>query len=151
MAIELEHAFDYHALLKAPVLIGAGPSGTRVFYEVVGGEVNGPQIRGRVLAGGGDWALIGDDGRARLDVRGQFETDDGAFVYMAYEGIIELNEAMQRATASGGETGFDDRYFRTAPGFETGDDRYRWLTHSLFVARGRAYPGGVAYQVFRVS
>jgi hypothetical protein len=148
--IDLEHVFDYHAQLKHPVLFGAGPLGTRVFYEVTGGEVTGPKVNGRILSGGGDWGLIGQDGRVRLDVRGQFETDDGAFVYMSYEGLIELNEGMQQAIATGGETDFGAQYFYIAPRFETGDERYRWLTQSLFIARGRAYPdGGVAYQVYR--
>jgi Protein of unknown function (DUF3237) len=118
---------------------------------VTGGAVTGPRLNGQVLSGGGDWALIGSDGRVRLDVRGQFETDDGAFVYMTYDGIIEFNEAMQQAMASGGETDFGDQYFRTTPRFETGDERYRWLTQSVFVARGRAYRSGVAYEVFRVT
>jgi hypothetical protein len=148
--IELEHAFDYHALLKPPVPIGEGPYGTRLFAEVTGGEVTGPHLSGQVLGGGGDWALIGDDGWVRLDVRGQLRTDDGAYVYTVYEGVMELNESMRRAVASGGETAFEDQYIRTTPRFETGDERYRWLTQSAFIARGRAYPGGIAYQVFRV-
>jgi uncharacterized protein DUF3237 len=147
--IELEPAFEYHALLKPPVFMGPGPYGTRMFAEVTGGEVRGPKLNGTLLSGGGDWALLGEDGWARLDVRGQIKTDDGGFVYTTYEGVIELNQAMQEAMASGGETAFDDQYFRTSPRFETGDERYRWLTQSLFIARGRAYPGGVAYQVFR--
>jgi hypothetical protein len=147
--IELEHVFDYHAELAAPVVVGAGPYGTRTFYEVTGGEVSGPRLRGTVLTGGGDWALVGEDGWARLDVRGQLRTDDGAFVYTTYEGVLELNEAMQRALVNGGETDFGDQYFRTTPRFETGDERYRWLNHSAFVARGRKYSDGVAYEVFR--
>lgn len=62
-----------------------------------------------------------------------------------------MNEAVATATATGGETGFDDHYFRTAPCFETGDERYAWVNRTLFVARGRIAPGGVAYEVFRVA
>jgi hypothetical protein len=147
--IELDHVCDYYALLEPPVPIGAGPYGTRMFAQVRGGEVSGPRLNGTVLSGGGDWALIGEDGFARLDVRGQIQTHDGAFIYTTYEGVIELNEPMREAIASGGETTFDDQYIRTTPRFETGDERYRWLTQSVFLARGRAYPGGIAYQVFR--
>jgi hypothetical protein len=121
-----------------------------MFLEGTGGEVRGPRLNGTVLSGGGDWALLGDDGWVRLDVRGQLRTDDGAIVYMSYTGVLELNERMQDAMASGRATEFDDQYFRTTPTFETGDDRYRWLTQSAFVARGRACAGGgVAYEVFR--
>jgi uncharacterized protein DUF3237 len=149
--MELEHVFDYNARLDPPQAVGPGPFGLRVFYPVSGGEVTGPRLNGELLGGGGDWALVGPDGWARLDVRGQIRTDDGALIYTTYQGVIELNEGMQQASASGGETGFEDQYFRTAPRFETGDERYGWLNQSVFVARGRASRDGVAYQVFRVT
>jgi hypothetical protein len=146
--VELEHAFDYRVQLAPPVQIGAG----RLFYEALGGEVSGPAVNGEVLRGGGDWALVGGDGWVRLDVRGQVRTDDGAFLYISYPGLVEVNDAMQRALAAGGDTGFDDQYFRITPRIETGDERYRWMTHSLFVGRGRTTSGpGVAYEVFRVT
>jgi hypothetical protein len=150
--IELEHAFDYEARLEPPLPIGAGPYGTRVFFQAKGGEVRGPMLTGRALSGGGDWALVGDDGFARVDVRAQVETDDGALLYVTYQGVIELNQAMREAMRSGGETDFGDQYFRISPRIETGDERYRRLTQSTFVGRGRACAGpGVAYQVFRVA
>ena len=151
-ALQLEHAFDYHALLAPPVWIGPGHrGGARVFREVTGGEVSGPLLNGTLLSGGGDWALLGDDGFARLDVRGQIRTHDGALVYVTYGGMLELNEKVATADISaGGETAFEDQYWRTAPEFETGDERYRWLTQSTFVGRGRIHPEGVAYEVFRV-
>jgi hypothetical protein len=33
----------------------------------------GPRLRGRLLASGGDWLLAAPDGSARLDVRGTLE------------------------------------------------------------------------------
>jgi Protein of unknown function (DUF3237) len=53
-------------------------------------------------------------------------------------------------SSDGGETAFDDQYWRIAPRFETGDERYAWLAQSTFVARGRIHPEGVAYEVFVV-
>ena len=150
--MDLEHAFDYVALLKPPVVFGQGPAGIRIFREVTGGEVSGPLLNGELLGGGGDWAMIGNDGFARLDVRGQVRTHDGAHVYVFYEGVVELNEKVVAADSTdGAETSFTDQYWRTAPRFETGDERYRWLTQSTFAARGRIHPQGVAYEVFRVS
>ena len=148
--IQLEHAFDYYAELRPPVWFGGGPAGVRLFREVSGGEISGPLLNGTLLSGGGDWATIGTDGFARLDVRGQIRTYDGAYVYVFYEGLIELTPQVAAADASDGETGFADQYWRIAPRFETGDERYRWLTQSLFVARGRIHPRGVAYETFRV-
>lgn len=63
-----------------------------------------------------------------------------------------MNEAVQKAMETGGETGYGDQYFRTAPRMETGDPRYAWVNQSLFVGEGRVYPGlGVQYRVSRVT
>lgn len=85
-----EHVFDYQALLEPPVVIGSGPSGTRVFWQARGGVISGPRLNGEVLPGGGDWSLTGNDGWTRLDVRGQCRTDDGAILYLSYCGVASL-------------------------------------------------------------
>ena len=150
-ALETEHIFDYHVLLKAPVEIGPARYGTRVFYEVGGGRVTGPALNGEVLSGGGDWALVGPDGWTRVDVRGQCRTDDGALLYFSYHGLLEPAPLLARAIQTGDETEFDDQYWRVAIEIETADPRYRWLTQSALIGRGRLCRGpGVVYQVFRV-
>lgn len=150
-ALGLEHVFDHRVLLKAPIDIGQAQYGTRLFYEVIEGRVTGPAVQGDVLSGGGDWALIGPDGWTRVDVRGQCRTDDDALLYFSYGGLIEPTPALVRAARRNGETSFDDQYWRVTIGIETGDPRYRWLTQSVLVGRGRVCCGpGVEYQVFRV-
>jgi hypothetical protein len=150
-ALRTEHVFDYHAQLKAPVAIGPGPFGTRLFYEALGGRVSGPRLSGEVLTGGGDWALIGPDGWTRLDVRGQCRTDDGALLYFTYKGLVEPTGAVMRAVAEGGATAFEAQYFRISLAVETGDPRYAWLTQSALIGRGRICSGpGVAYEIFRI-
>lgn len=149
-ALGLEHVFSYHADLAPPVAIG-GPYGQRTYFQVTGGTVEGPRLSGTLVGGGGDWALVDEKGIARLDVRGQIETDDGVVVYMSYLGVLHMSEAVQGALGGGSPTEFDAEYFRTTPRFETGDERYAWLTESVFVAEGRAHPGpGVEYRVYRV-
>jgi hypothetical protein len=87
-----------------------------------------------------------------VDVRIQIETDDGAVIYVRYEGLIELNEASSAALMDrAAETSWGDQYFRTSPRFETGDERYAWLNRTLFVACGRVVAGGLEYEVFRVE
>jgi hypothetical protein len=49
------------------------------------------------------------------------------------------------------ETDFGDQYFGTLPRLETGDDRYGWVNQTVMVGRGRLIPGGVAYEVYRVT
>jgi len=149
--MNLEYEFSYIATLKEPLQIGAGPFGTRTFFEVTGGSFEGKRLRGKILTGGGDWILIGPDGYGRLDVRAQFVTHDGAAVYSHYTGLLHMNEKVAKATASGGTTDYGDQYFRTTPRFETGDARYSWLNQSIFVAEGRIASGGVEYKVYRVA
>jgi len=124
----------------------------RIIYEVVGGRADGPRFSGRVLTGGADWLLVGPDGWGRLDVRAQFVTDDGAAIYASYVGLLEMNDKVQQAIASGSSTDFGDQYFRTNPRFETGDPRYAWLNQTFFVGEGRIIAGpGVEYRLYRVT
>ena len=105
-------------------------------------------MKGTISGAGADWILIGPDGFGRLDVRLQVETDDGAVLYMTYGGLLEFNEVSSR---QGVDTQFDDQYFRTTPIFETGDERYAWMTTSLFVGRDRKLADGVEYEIYRVT
>jgi hypothetical protein len=151
VAPQLVEEFTIRADLKPPVDAGAGPFGHRMIFEVSGGRAEGARISAELLTGGGDWVLVGPDGFGRIDVRIQFRCDDGAVIYSEYHGLIEKTEAVGRALTGGGETRFTDQYFRTTPRFETGDERYGWLTRRVFVAQGRILPGAVEYRVFRVD
>lgn len=146
--MKLVHECSFRVTLKPPVPVGAGPIGTRMFYEIDGGEVTGNRVRGKVL-GGGEWALIGPDGYLRVDVRAQVETHDGAFLYVQYVGLLEMNAAVQNATASGKDTEFGDQAFYTNPRFETGDPRYAWLNTTFFIGEGRIAAPGVEYRIWR--
>src|SRR5439155_410211 len=150
--MDLELEFSYRAEVKMPVTVGAGPYGTRLFFEVVGGSFEGKRLNGKVLSGGGDWLLAGADGFARLDVRAQFLTDDGAAIYSSYGGLLQMTPKVQAAFADpNASTDFADQYFRTTPRFETGDPRYAWLNQCMFVSEGRILPGRtVEYKCYRV-
>ncbi len=149
--MELVHEMTYHAMLRAPIAVGDGPFGTRLCFEVIEGKVEGPRIRGEFRGAGGDWLLVGPDGFGRIDVRAQIETHDGAFIYLHYAGVLEMNAAIQHALATATGTEYGDQYFRTSPRFETGDERYAWLNRAVFVGEGRVLPGfGVEYRVSRV-
>lgn len=151
-APQLEYVSTYSAILKPPIQAG-GPFGTRMVFEVVGGEFHGASgERGTLLTGGADWLLVGQDGWGRLDVRAQIQMADGAVLYAQYYGLIEMNEAVMAALQNGTPTNFDQQYFRTSPRFEASDTRYAWLQQSVFVGQGRIIAGpGVEYNVFRVK
>ena len=147
--MQLVQEFTLTAMLKPPLPIGPGPIGTRMYYEVAGGDIIGDRLRGKLL-GGGEWALIGPDGFLRIDVRLQVETHDGAYLYIQYTGLLELNAAVQNAIASGAGTAYGDQYFFTNPRIETGDERYAWVNTTFFIGEGHSIPGfGVQYRVWR--
>ena len=148
---KLEPLCTFHADLKQPVDVGAGPAGVRRIFDVTGGRVEGPRVRGRVLPSGGDWLLVGADGVGRLDVRATLATDDGAFVYTQYHGVVTFNAKVVGAMTEGGELDFGDTYFMIAPRFETGDARYAWLNAIVAVGQGRLLPNAVEYRIFEVT
>ena len=146
--MKLVQEMTFRATLKPPIPVGPGPIGTRVFYEIDGGEVTGDRVRGKVL-GGGEWALIGPDGYLRVDVRAQVETHDGAFLFVQYGGLLELNASVQKALETGKDTDFADQHFYTNPRIETGDPRYAWLNTTFLIGEGRIAAPGVEYRVWR--
>ncbi len=151
-ALSLEYVCTYRARLKPPVAIGSGPFGQRMFFEVIDGEIEAPGVKGAVLSGGGDWLLLGDDGWGRLDVRAQLRMDGGGTLYADYHGYIEWNDAVQAWLANDTATDWGDQYFRTAPRFETGDENWAWMTHTVFIAEGRLQPNRtVEYQLYRAT
>ena len=139
--MDLVHEMTYHAMLRPPLAVGNGSFGTRMVFDVISGVLEGPRVRGKFVGPGGDWLLVGPDGFGRLDVRGQIETEDGAIVYVQYQGLLHMNEKVQAAINSASGTEFNDQYFRIAPRFETGDPRYSWLNQSTFVGEGRIILG----------
>ncbi|WP_043363679.1 DUF3237 domain-containing protein [Belnapia sp. F-4-1] len=150
--MELKHEFMLSARLEPPLAFGAGLRGDRIFFHAFDGRVEGERLHGTLLPGGGDWLIAHPSGWGILDVRTQIRTDDGALIYAHYPGLIEMDTAFAAAFANGTATRFEDQYFRTTPRMETGDPRYAWVNHSLFVGEGRVIEGlGVEYHVSRVT
>jgi hypothetical protein len=149
--MKLEHLFTYHANLGASLEVGAGAFGHRVIVEVDGGAFEGPRLKGTIRkAGCADWLAVGADGYGHLDVRATFETDDGAYIYVQYNGHVEMTEAVQKAIGGEGETDYGEAYFFTTPRMQTGDPRYAWVNNVICVGQGRLRAGRVEYQVFAV-
>jgi hypothetical protein len=147
----LTHLYDMHADLEAPQVIGAAPAGNRQVFIVTGGTFEGPRLKGTLLPGGGDWALMRPDGAVQLDVRATARTDDGALIYATYSGLISgAPEVLARAMA-GEDVPLSEYYFFTNPMFQTADEKYAWLNQTLAIGRGKIVPGGVEYRVWTVG
>ena len=153
MGIGLEEVMTYRVTTEGPLEPTDGsPPGTRQFWAVTDAEIEGPEISAVLAYAGGDWMAVSGDGYWRPDVRLQLRTDDGAAILMSYTGLVEQTDAFKQAASADRETSWDDQYMRMVVSFETGDERYRWLGESIFVARGRILgTGRVEYTIYRLT
>lgn len=147
-----EFLFKYYVNLGEGLEVGEGPYGKRLIVEVNGGGFEGENFNGKIRdAGCADWLTM-EDKFGHLDVRATFETNDGAFIYVQYSGLLELTPAIQEALKTGkGETEFGDQYFFTHIRMQTGDPRYDWVNHVLCVGEGRERIGRVEYNVYKIA
>ena len=111
--------------------VGSTPDGTLTIFPVVGGSFEGERLRGKVLAGGGDWVSVRGDGTFTLDLRVTLETDDGGLIHMTFTGV--------RDDAN--------NYFRTVPRFETAAPKYAFLNRLLAVGIGEIRPEGPVHVI----
>ncbi|WP_416896477.1 MAG: DUF3237 domain-containing protein [Minwuia sp.] len=150
-ALSFEHMFDIIIDVGGRTMIGDTGAGRRLIAEVTGGRVEGPKLNGKVLPGAaGDWVVVGSGGELRLDVRLTIETGDGALILMKYHGFRHGPKEVLKRLDSGEAVDASEYYFRTAPTFETGDERYYWMNNILAVGLGDRHPGGPLYHVHQV-
>ena len=124
-AIKTEYLMTYVAQLDPPYPI----DNSLVIVNVKpGGWAKGPKINGTFIPPGGDWLRVLPSGALRLDVRATLKTDDGALIYITYNGIIQHSaESAEKLNKGELLTAKDIPYFITAPTFETSSDKYAWL------------------------
>ena len=124
-------------VLAAPLQeLGSVPHGIRTIVPVVGGDFEGPRLRGKILPGGGDWLLLRSDGVLELDLRITLETDDHALIYMTFQGLRHGPP--------------DAIYFRTLPRFETSAEKYSFLNRIIAVGVGETRPDGALHRIDEV-
>jgi hypothetical protein len=131
MAIELRLVMELLVEIGPALQVGETARGLRRVIPITGGSFAGPDLRGIVLPGGADWNLRRPDGVAEIWARYTLQTDDGVLISVTNAGLTR------------GVHGAPDRYARTVPSFEVGDERYSWLERSVFVGTLERHPGGI--------
>ena len=148
--LETKYVFTITALIGPVINAGEIGSGVRRVIPVIGGEVRGEGISGKVLPSGADFQIIRPNELIDLEAKYAIELDDGAVVYVENRGIRfgppELMQQLKR-----GEL-VDPKliYFRTVPRFETGEPRYRWLMEHLFVGSAARHAERVIIDIHQV-
>ncbi|MCC8977644.1 DUF3237 domain-containing protein [Bradyrhizobium acaciae] len=152
MTPELQTRYVFTITARIAEVTSAGDIGTGVrrIIPIIGGEVKGEGINGKVLPFGADFQIIRPNELTELEAKYAFETDDGAVVYVENKGIrfgpVELLEKLKR-----GEP-VDPKliYFRTVPKFETGSEKYRWLMEHIFIGSAARHADRVVIDVHQV-
>ena len=140
MTIELIPLATATLQVGTPHYLPNGPKGTRVVAEIASAQWVGERLKAKQLgAASADWALIGADGSMSIDVRSTLETEDGAIIYVYYQG-------RSYATPEGAGP------LIIAPLFETADPKYTWLNKVQAIAKGTADSNGLlTYEIYEVK
>ena len=150
------------SLITAPLLrmdidchkpheLGQTSRGRRRVVVVSGGSFEGPRLKGSILPGGGDLALVRPDGVFEPDAQFLLSTDDGALIHLRYRGIWHAPApVLERLMKREGPVDPSEYYFRTAVFFETGAEKYLWLNRLLAIGVGEPKVGGIIYNVHEV-
>jgi hypothetical protein len=133
-----------------PQALGAGPRGTRLTFPIIGGDFEGPRLRGRVLDGGGDWGVVRPDGVLELSLRATLETDDGALIALTFDGVRHGPPDVIAALGRGETVDPAAYYFRTVPRFEAADERYAFLNRIVAVGQGESRAPGAVHTFYEV-
>jgi hypothetical protein len=130
--ITTEYLMTLYAPLDPPQKID---SSLTIYNVGSGGWVKGPRIKGTLTAPAADWIRIMPDGNLRQDVRLTIKTDDGALIYLTYNGIISRSREVAKRVASGEVLTSADEYFLMVPTMETSSKAYLWLNHVQCVGK----------------
>ena len=105
----------------------------------------------RASPGGNDWVVNREDGVMVIDVRLTLQTDDGALVYLNYQGrFLAEAEAMSRFR-KGALLERHEYSLAVVAKFECGDSRYSWLNNVIAVGTGEQTAAGPVYSIFEVG
>ena len=134
----------------AVVPVGAIPAGFRGIAPVTGGSFVGERLSGTV-APGHDWFVTRADGVLVIDVRLVLMTEDGATVYLTYQGRMTGQGDAMALFRKGEKLAAEDYSLTIIAKFECGDPRYAWLNDAIVVGTGEQAAVGPVYTLFEVG
>ncbi|HEY7664331.1 MAG TPA: DUF3237 domain-containing protein [Xanthobacteraceae bacterium] len=141
--------FTIHAELGEIRHFGQTPYGERRVVDILGGRIDGPRLKGRILPGA-DWQIVRPDGATDLKARYAIETDAGARILVASDGLRHGPPEVIAALARGDAVDPARYYFRTVMRFETADPALAWLNRILALGTGAREQRAVRLDVHEV-
>jgi len=146
----LELLARLRAHVAEPQVVGPTLQGERRIVPILGGEVSGPLLQGRILPGGADWQVVCADRTSLLEARYTVKTDDGALVYVRNFGIRHGPPEVLDRLARGEDVDPAEYYFRSSPRFESAHPRYEWLNRVVAVGSGSRTASEVVVDLYVV-
>ncbi len=131
-------------------VIGQTPAGLRRIVPVTGGTFTGERLNGVVLPGN-DWVINRHDGVMVIDVRLTLKTDDGAMIFLSYQGRFLANPEAMARFAKGALLEPHEYSLAMTAKFECGDERYAWLNNVVAVGTGEQTADGPVYSIFEIG
>ena len=104
-----------------PIQFGRTATGQRSQSDIRSAVFEGPRFRATLAGTASDWLILAGD-IGTIDVRMALRTDDGALVGLRYTGRLDVSDPARRTS-------------RVAATFDTGDERYRWLSRLQAVGK----------------
>jgi hypothetical protein len=141
--------FTIHAELGEIRHFGQTPYGERRVVDILGGRVDGPRLKGRILPGA-DWQIVRPDGVTDLKARYAIETDRSTRVLVTSDGLRHGPPEVIAALARGDPVEPSRYYFRTLMRFETADPTLAWLNRILALGTGAREKLAVRLDVYEV-
>ena len=130
--------------------LGNTPYGERRIINILGGTVDGPRLKGKILPGGADWQIVRADGVVHLQARYTAETETGGQILIDAEGYRHGPAEVMERLARDETVDPSLYYFRTFMRFETADPASIWLNRILAIGKGARQKGAVRIEVFEV-
>jgi hypothetical protein len=129
-----------------------GAAFTRGFVAVAGGEVSGPRLHGRVVAGsGGDWPRIWGSGLVEFEAHYMLEADDGTPIYIHNRGIAWSSPDVLTRMETGEPVDPGETYCRITPRFEAPAGPHEWLNRTIFVGVAERRGPSTLFDYYAVS
>jgi len=148
--ISKEPIFRITADLGETQTLGKTPYGERRIVEILGGRVEGPMLKGKILAGGSDWQIIRSDDVADIQARYAIETETGARILVRSDGLRHGPPDVLARIARGENVDPSLYYFRTIMRYETSEPSLDRLNKMIALAHGTRERMAVKLDVYEI-
>ncbi len=149
----LSFAFALRVRFGMRTKIGALPSGfVRGYTNVVGGEVAGPRLQGKIVAdSGGDWPAYWPNGAVEFSAQYLLQADDGTLIVIRNRGFRHAPPDVTARMERLDPVDPSEYYMRLAPSFEAPTGPHDWLNRTVFVGSAERHTDHSIFRFWQVG